>query len=221
MKSKILALVLIVGSLGVGLAVAQSDQSPAWPQWGQNSQHDSFVSTVAQDVNSVLADVVYDPFTAAEARDTGGSLLVHYQVAILAGNDVFMEFKSGRFIECNPPGSGIPPAGEAECGIAAWNSQTWNEKRLHWENGALVEKWTFQSDWKAVRIELAQWEPVFHAVLANDIVYVPGLGGTVFKVDRGDGSNLGRINPFGTIDPETSTTTQLSSRTRPQVFFLA
>ncbi len=221
MKSKILALVLIVGSLGVGLAVAQSDQSPAWPQWGQNSQHDSFVSTVAQDVNSVLADVVYDPFTAAEARDTGGSLLVHYQVAILAGNDVFMEFKSGRFIECNPPGSGIPPAGEAECGIAAWNSQTWNEKRLHWENGALVEKWTFQSDWKAVRIELAQWEPVFHAVLANDTIYVPGLGGTVFKVDRGDGSNLGRINPFGTIDPNTFVAGPLSADSNGNVYYNA
>ena len=221
MKSKILALVVIVGSLGVGLAVAQSDQSLGWPQWGQNSQHDSFVSTVAQDVNSVLADVVYDPFTAAEARDTGGSLLVHYQVAILAGNDVFMEFKSGRFIECDPPGSGNPPVGEAECGIAAWNSQTWNEKRLHWENGALVEKWTFQSDWKAVRIELAQWEPVFHAVLANDIVYVPGLGGTVFKVDRGDGSNLGRINPFGTIDPNTFVAGPLSADSNGNVYYNA
>ena len=63
--------------------------------------------------------------------------MVHYQVPILDGQDVFMEFKSGSFIECDPPGSGNPPPGFNDCGI-----------------------WNFQSDWKAPRSELAQWVPV-------------------------------------------------------------
>jgi hypothetical protein len=221
MKSKTIALVLSVSALGVSVAVAQDDPSQGWAQWGQNPQHNSFVSTVAQDINSVLADVVYDPFTAQEEADTGGELLVHYQVPILAGQDVFMEFKSGRFIDCVPVGSGNPPPGESDCGISAWNSQTWNEKRLHWQAGSLVEYWNFESDWKAVRIELAQWEPVFHAVLANGIVYVPGLGGTVFKVARGDGSNLGRINPFGTIDPNTFVAGPLSADSNGNIYYNA
>src|SRR5216683_6054 len=209
--------------LALGIAVAQSDDAPVrnWPQWGQNQEHQSFVSTVGQPTTSILADVIYDPFTAAEERDTGGDLLVHYQVPILAGEDVFMEFKSGRFIECNPPGSGIPPDGEAECGIAAWNSQTWNQKRLHWEGGNLVEKWTFQSDWKAVRIELAQWEPVYHAVLANGFIYDPGFGGSVFKLDRGDGSVVSRISPFGALDPNTFVAGPLSADSNGNVYYNA
>jgi hypothetical protein len=38
---------------------------------------------------------------------------------------------------------------------------------------------------------------VFHAVLANGFVYVPGAGGTIIKLNEGDGSVSLRINPFG------------------------
>lgn len=191
-----------------------------WQQWGQNQQHQGFTQTQGQSATSILADTVYDPFTAAEERDTGGELLVHYQVPILDGQDVFMEFKSGRFVECVPAGSGNPPPGETDCGISAWNTQTWNQKRLHWENGQLVEKWTFQSDWKAVRIELAQWEPVYHAVLAGDFVYDPGFGGTVFKLNRGDGTVVSRINPFGTtLDPNTFVAGPLSADTNGNIYY--
>ncbi len=72
--------------------------------------------------------------------------------------------------------------------------------------GQLVEKCTFQSDWKPPpRRQVGQtiWEPVFHAVLAGDFLYVPGLGGTISKVDKTTCASLGRINPFATIDPTT------------------
>jgi len=211
--------VLVV--ITVGIAVAQSGPQ-GWPQWGQNSEHQGFVPTIGQSPTSVLADIIYDPFTAAEERDTGGDLLVHYQVPLLDGQDVFMEFKTGRFIECVPPGSGNPPPGEADCGISAWNSQIWNQRRLHWENGVLVEKWNFQSDWKAVRIELAQWEPVYHAVLANGFVYDPGFGGSVFKLNRGDGSVVTRISPFGTpLDPNTFVAGPLSADSNGNVYYNA
>src|SRR5262249_29649475 len=126
MKRSRVGLLALGGTAGLvltfGLATAQSAGS-GWSQWGQNPQHQSFVSTVGQDARSILADVIYDPFTAAEERDTGGELLVHYQVPLLDGQDVFMEFKSGQFIECDPPGSGNPPPGQTDCGISNVNSQ--------------------------------------------------------------------------------------------------
>jgi outer membrane protein assembly factor BamB len=217
---------VIVGVLGLILATGvlcnEALAQTSWPQWGQNSQHQGFVTSIGQDATSVLADVIYDPFTAAEERDTGGDLLVHYQVPLVDGDDVFMEFKTGRFIECSPPGSGNPPPGETDCGQSAWNSQIWNQKRLHWEAGNLVEKWTFQSDWKAVRVELAQWEPVYHAVLVNDFVYDPGFGGTVFKLARGSGTVVSRINPFGnTLDPNTFVAGPLSADSSGNVYYNA
>jgi outer membrane protein assembly factor BamB len=169
--------------------------------------HQGFVDAVGQDVTSVLADVIYDPFTAAEEASTGGDLLVHYQVPLIDGNNVYMEFKTGSFTGNN-----------------TWNSQIWNEKRLHWEAGELVEKCTFQSDWKPEprRIVGANlWEPVFHAVLAGDALYVPGFGGSIFKVDKGDCTSLGRINPFDTLDPNTFVAGPLSADASGNIYYSA
>jgi len=220
MKRLVPAATLVVAAAGTWILFAKGLPFN-WPQWGQNPQHQGFVQTVGQAAASILADTIYDPFTAAEERDTGGDLLVHYQVPLVDGEDVFMEFKGGRFIECSPPGSGNPPPGETDCGQSAWNSQTWNQKRLHWENGRLVEKWTFHSDWKAVRIELAQWEPVYHAVLANGHVYDPGFSGSVFKLNRGDGTVVSRISPFGTADPNTFVAGPLSTDDNGNVYYNA
>jgi hypothetical protein len=216
---------LVVITLGImyrGLPTTLAQDGPMnWPQWGQNPQHQGFVSNIGQAATSILADQVYDPFTAAEERDTGGDLLVHYQVPLVDGEDVFMEFKAGTFIECDPPGSGNPPDGQPDCGISAWNSQTWNQKRLHWENGNLVEKWVFHSDWKAVRIELAQWEPAYHAVLANGFVYDPGFSGSVFKLNRGAGTVVSRISPFGITDANTFVAGPLSADSNGNVYYNA
>src|SRR5262245_61125911 len=215
------ALVAAVVGASAWIVVAQDSLPFSWPQWGQNSQHQGFVQTAGQAATSILADTIYDPFTAAEERDTGGALLVHYQVPLVDGEDVFMEFKGGRFIECSPPGSGNPPPGETDCGQSAWNSQNWNQKRLHWEGGQLVEKWTFHSDWKAVRIEVAGWEPVYHAVLANGNVYDPGFSGSVFKLARGSGTVVSRISPFGTTDPNTFVAGPLSADDIGNVYYNA
>ena len=114
------ALAMAIGLLPK-IAMADPEDGPrGWSQWGQNSKHHGFVGTVGQDATSILADVTYDPFTAAEERDAGDTLLVHYQVPLIEGNNVFMEFKSGRFIECVPVGSGTPPQGplgETDCEI--------------------------------------------------------------------------------------------------------
>jgi len=170
---------------GFILLADDNSGNSTWPQWGQNQQHQGFVKAQGQQIQSQLANIVYDPLVPDEQAFTGGELLAHYQVPLLDGQDVFMAFKSGDY--SNP-----------------FNSQIWHEKRLHWEGGQLVEKWDFVTDWKPEPIDFSGgWEPVFHAVLANGQIYVPGLGGTVYKLNRGAGKVLTRINPFGAIDPNT------------------
>jgi hypothetical protein len=184
----------------VSLADAPSPFS--WPQWGQNPQHQGFTAAAGQPIQSQLANIVYDPLVPDEQAFTGGELLAHYQVPILDGQDVFMEFKTGDY--SNP-----------------FNSQVWHEKRLHWENGTLVEKWDFTTDWKPEPIEFAGgWEPVFHGVLSNDLIYVPAAGGTIIQLNRGTAQMLARINPFGsTIDPNTFTAGPLTADNNGNIYY--
>jgi hypothetical protein len=179
---------LVAGSLtALTWSVSALADQTGWSQWGQNPQHTGQVGNEGQSALSILADTVYDPFAKAEEDSTGGDLLVHYQVPLLDGNDVFMEFKTGTFT-----------------GNSNWNTQTWNQRRLSWEGGNLVQKWNFQTDWKPEPRRLVGqniWEPVYHAVLVGDFVFDPGSGGTIFKLDRETGAALARINPFATVDP--------------------
>ena len=138
LNSKSVSIVLAVVSLSA-TTLAQE-----WPQWGQNPQHSGFIPTVGQSPNRKLASQTYDPFVAQEQMENFGELLAHYQAPLTDGQDVFMEFISGNYVNCNPPGSYSP----FPCGNDNWFNQTWNEKRLHWQSGQLVEKWSFSSDWK-------------------------------------------------------------------------
>lgn len=171
-----------------------------WPQWGGGPEHTGASATAAQPVASILADVVVDPFVAAESAESGGDLLAHYAVPLLGETDVYMEFKSGEYRSCVPPGSGEP----APCGPSAWNTQQWGVRRLAWRNGSLATVWSFASDWKPEPPggTLSIWEPVFHPVLAGGFVYVPGFGGTVWKLSKQTGAVISRVNPFGVLDPK-------------------
>src|SRR5262245_6073292 len=183
------------------LAVFTTAFAEDWPQWGRDPQHQGFTPVTGQSPSHVLADIVYDPFSAQEQAESGGNLLAHFQAPLVDRNDVFMMFKTGRYVSCNPVGSGSP----APCGSAAWDQQVWNVKRLQWiRNRFLVAQWTFASDWKPVpnNVDLAGWEPVFHPALGGDYVYVPAAGGAVARVRRDDGQ-AANLNPFGSVDPLT------------------
>ncbi|MFL6208133.1 MAG: hypothetical protein ACJ74W_04745 [Pyrinomonadaceae bacterium] len=177
---RVLASILLMTActlaLGLTLAYAQ------WPQWAYDQQHTGSINVAGQNLNRVLADIVYDPFVAQEkAPENGdGDLLVHYQTPLVDGNDVYMEFKTGTYTS-----------------ITTWETQTWNEKKLSWVNNQLVTQWSFQSDWKPVPFGSPQWEPVFHAALAGSFVYVPGAGGTVYKLNKSNGAVVAQFNPFG------------------------
>ena len=44
--------------------------------------------------------------------------------------------------------------------------------------------WQFSTDWKAPGSQNDFWEPVFHPALANGSLYVPGAGGSIWKVNK-------------------------------------
>jgi hypothetical protein len=171
-----------------------TNDGAGWSQWGRAAPHDGQVSVKAQRPARMLASVVFDPFIPEEKKEGGGDVLIHYQSPLVDGDDVFMEVKTGSYVACSSPGSGIP----AGCGSAGWNKQVWTERRFAWEGDDLVEKWRFESDWKPEPDlgALAGWEPVFHAALAGDYLVVPGAGGSVFVVRREDGAEVARVSPF-------------------------
>src|SRR5215831_11877999 len=154
-----------------------------WPQWALNARHTGQVSVAGQPLSTILASLVYDPLVPAEMAANGGELLAHYQVPLINGSSVFMEFKSGTYNKNR------------------YSTETWGENGFQWQNGKLVQIWSFTSDWNAPGSQDDFWEPVFHAVLANGFVYVPGAGGTLFKLNATTGAVVSRINPFDSLDP--------------------
>src|SRR5216684_3711135 len=168
-----------------------------WPQWALNPQHTEFLnSTVGQPLGQNVVNIIYDFNTDAEKADpnAGGTLLVHYQVPLIDGNDVFIESKDGTYSN------------------NTYSTQRWHQNRYTWQGSNFVKVWTFDTDWYAPGSSNDFWEPVYHAVLANGFLYDPGKGGTIFKINKSNGAVIKRINPFGTtIDPNTYTASPLST----------
>ncbi len=149
---------------------------PDWPQWGRNPQHTGVASVAGQPLRAIVADYVYDPFVELEKLFNENELLAHYPAPLVDGSAVYMMFKTGSY-----------------AGPGSWDSEVWNVQKLRWNGGALEPEWLFVSDWKAIPLTL--WEPVFQPALAGDSVFVPGVGGAVFRVSKETGVGT-RINPF-------------------------
>jgi outer membrane protein assembly factor BamB len=169
------------------LSLVSLNADAQWSQIGANPKHTGSVPVAAQPLLHLLSDITYDPFVAKEQAEANGDLFVHYQVPLVDGDDVYMEFKSGQFVSPEQ-----------------WETQTWSIHGLRWQNGALVDRWSAVTDWKPVPgSSIVEFEPVFHAVLANGSVYMPASGGTLLQLDRNDGHVIRRVNPFATVDPNT------------------
>lgn len=208
------------GGGGTGGPPPPPSNTPIWAQWGSNPQHAGMVNVVGQNLSSKLADIQYDPFVEQEKAEQAplygeGVLTVHYQAPITDGNDVYMIMKTGTYNSCNPAGDWT---NGTACGPNDWNTMTWNEARFSWENGSLVEIWCFKSDWKpepnaanynGVSGGLAGWEPVFHPVDANNFIYVPGATGSVWKVNKTDGTGT-QIKPFNGVNGVNASNTFVS-----------
>ena len=185
-----------LASLVAMLTALPGSAAGDWLQWGGGPAHRSAASVPALPLAPGAGDVVCDPFVSAEIAETGGDLLVHYAVPLLDGADVYMTFKSGQYISCDPPGSGNP----APCGPAAWNAQSWGVRKLRWHDGALEPVWKYTSDWKPVPQDIAAWEPVFQPVLSGGFLYVPAAGGAIDRVSPATGSAVARVRPIS-ADP--------------------
>jgi outer membrane protein assembly factor BamB len=217
-------LALIAGQILPAQAQAQS--SGNWLQWGRTAQHNGDSPAVGQNPQVQLADITFDPFVVQEQAEAGGPLTAHYQVPLIDGDTTFLEYKTGVYISCDPPGSHMP----YPCGPDAWDWEIWNERAFSWQNGSLVEKWNFQSDWKPepnsnvndVNISwgLLGWEPVFHAAASDGNVFVPGASGSVYKLNEGDGSVAEHFTPFGS-DPNTYISGPLTADANGNVYYSA
>ncbi len=190
--------------------------TPFWAQWGANSEHSGMVAAAGQGLGHQLADIVYDPFTQQEQAENAPvigepGLLAHYQAPLIDGNDVYMVNESGNYLSCNPVGAWARSPFPA-CGPNAWSSKVWGETRYTWESGKLMQIWTYNSDWKPEPsgFGLLGWEPVFHPADASQFLYVPGAGGTLWKIKKLDGSVASHINPF-TGTPIVAKNTYVSS----------
>jgi hypothetical protein len=199
----VLACALAVGvwcSLQTPITV-EAQGSPAWPQWAQSPQHTGFLNVAGQNLNRNMVNIVYDPLVPQEMAGTGGDLLVHYQTPLVDGNDVFMESKGGTYT------------------TTSYSTQNWHQNKFTWQGGTLTRIWTFDSDWVAPGSQNDFWEPVYHAVLANGFLYDPGAGGTIFKINRANGSVVSRINPFDALDPNTFTASPLSTDGAGNIYY--
>jgi len=155
-----------------------------WPQWGRTPQHGGAAPVVGQSLEAILAHVVYDPFVPAMKAEANGNLLAHYAVPLVDASGVYMVFKTGTY-----------------SGFGNWDSITWTVRKLRWNGESLETAWTFASDWKPEPIELTNWESVFLPAMSGQDLYVPGSGGTVFRLNKDTGLSAGRVNPFFDIDP--------------------
>jgi hypothetical protein len=201
----LVCLILNFGACGGGSSTATTppppppppaaSNTPFWAQWGANPQHSGLVSVAGQSAGHQLADIVYDPFVAKEQVESGEDLLAHYPAPIVDGNDVYILVKTGNYTSCNPAGAWT---NGAACGPNAWNTMLWNVARYTWIGSKLTKIWSFSSDWKPEPNGngLGGWEPVFHPLDANNAIYVPGAGGTIWKVNKADGTSSAHINPF-------------------------
>lgn len=183
MKARFSILLLVLLSCST-LVLAQD-----WPQWGLDPQHTGQSPVIGQSLDRNIVNLVYD-FLVADEEAAGEqlvgeeALLAHFQSPLVDGNDTYMMRKTGTY------------------SISDYSTQTWAETKFSWSGGTLVEAWNFVSDYKAPGSAFDFWEPVFHPALANGSLYVPGAGGTLFRVNKSSGIGT-RINPFNTLNDKT------------------
>ncbi|TMB29821.1 MAG: hypothetical protein E6J61_14180 [Deltaproteobacteria bacterium] len=171
-----------------------------WTQTGRAPDHAGTVCASGVPFSGV-STFVLDPNLPQETAEVQGSLLVHYQVPLVVGDDVYAAVKTaGTYVSCSPPGSRTP----FPCGPDAWDRQIWNEQHFVWQGNQLVASWIVPTDWKPPpnrgtspsTASLGGWEPQFHAVISGDSLWMPAGNGAVMQLDRLTGQLRSRPDPF-------------------------
>lgn len=153
-----------------------------WSQWGGGPRHTGSLPVAGDRFTLKLHESVVDPHVPIKRGEAGGALLVHYQTPLSDGNEVFMEVIGGTYTS-----------------FQTWNTQTWGIRKFVWVGLELQERWTTVSDWTPPPYAAGgpRFEPVFHAALNENFVYMPARGGTLLEVDRTTGAIARRLGAFG------------------------
>lgn len=159
----------------------------AWPQFGRDPGHTGAAEVAGQPLQFVAATIVMDPFTDIERAAFGDDLLVHYAAPLIDGDDVYVEIKTGNYT------------------VGNWATQTWGVQAFRWQGSTLTPRWTVFSDWRPVPFGGGPiFEPVFQPVLANGFLFMPGVDGTVLRIDRNNGRVIDRLGGGQLPDQEDS-----------------
>ncbi|HEU5433402.1 MAG TPA: hypothetical protein VFU81_17185, partial [Thermomicrobiales bacterium] len=78
---------------------SSSNPCSGWMQWSQGASHSGDVCVAGQAPKTLLAKVQVDPFAATETFFSQGDILVHYQVPLVVGDDVYTLHKLGQYSE--------------------------------------------------------------------------------------------------------------------------
>jgi outer membrane protein assembly factor BamB len=182
----------------------RADAGCDWGQWGQNWAHTGQSCAAAQGFARALASITVDPFVAQEMAESTGffgrdGLLIHYASPLAVGDDLYMAVKRGTYTSCPVPGEVDP---SPPCGLYAWDEPTWTVEHHAWASGSLQLQGSYASTWKPPPFQAVRgWEPVFQPAVHGSVVWVPGAGGTVVRLDRQLGSET-VIDPFGTANSQ-------------------
>ncbi|HEX8953937.1 MAG TPA: hypothetical protein VF945_18900 [Polyangia bacterium] len=206
----------IVAALALA-ACGSSSSNPCtgWTQWSQGQSHAGGVCVAAQSPARVLAQVQVDPFASTETFYAGGDILVHYQVPLVVGDDVYTLHKLGDY---SAPCAATPDGSELAC--HSWDTQLWTEEHWRWSGSTLAFDWSVGTDWKPTPSEVAGSEGLFQPVIVGDNLYMPGAGGAVWRVDRHSSVKKARISPFGSFpDPDLYVSGPLVADARGNIYY--
>jgi outer membrane protein assembly factor BamB len=186
------ALLVALFGCGDNLAPRPDPHCDAWRQWAHDASHTGSTCASGQALQRVLADIVLDPFAEDEEKDSGGDLVIHYQVPLVDGDAVFVEQKRGRYLSCNTNPTDPICLYQPSYRL---NTQVWNETRYDWQGDTLVQTWSQDSDWKPP--PGVYFEPMFQPALTDKIIAMPGDDGSVIELDAATGTPLRRDQPDG------------------------
>lgn len=198
MRTPLLAVLALAacGDNEGAIHVASGPYCDAWHQWGNNASHAGTSCVRGQRLDAMLAGMIYDPFTPQEIADARGNLLVHYQVPLIDGDNLYMLKKTGSYTPCNAGTGG--PSCDGPDQMYRLNSQIWSEQHFTiGPDGALALQWSFDSDWKPE--PQVRFEPMFQPALTGTLIAIPGAGGALWELDAGSGQVVRHVQPFGEL----------------------
>lgn len=184
--------VLVLTACGDNLARPPDPGCDAWQQWGASSAHTGASCSIGQPLERVLAQVQIDPLAAEERADWYGALIVHYQVPLVDGDDVYVMQKQGFYTPCLPTTNPLLHC-EQPGDLYGLDSQIWAEADYHWQDGALVPRWTFVTDWKPI----PGFETMFQPALVGGVIAIPAAHGGLWELDAHTGAVLRHDLPLG------------------------